>query len=62
LKGTVAEPSPQGKLKREIRLSAREQTNLAFGGIDGKTVFVTRIGGEIRAESRAAAAPSVQIA
>ncbi len=42
LKGTVAVLSPQGKLKREVRLSATEPTNLAFGGTDGKTVFVTQ--------------------
>jgi len=42
LKGTVAVLSPRGKLKREVRLSAREPTNLAFGGTDGKTVFVTQ--------------------
>jgi sugar lactone lactonase YvrE len=42
LKGTIAVLSPQGKLKREITLSAREPTNLAFGGSDGKTVFVTQ--------------------
>jgi signal peptidase len=29
-------------LKREIQLNAREPTNLAFGGKDGKTVFVTQ--------------------
>jgi sugar lactone lactonase YvrE len=34
--------TPAGKLKREIALKAKEPTNLAFGGIDGKTVFVTR--------------------
>jgi sugar lactone lactonase YvrE len=42
LKGTIAVLSPQGKLKREIRLNAKEPTNLAFGGNDGKTVFVTQ--------------------
>ena len=42
LKGTVAELSPQGKIKREIPLTAPEPTNLAFGGVDGKTVFVTQ--------------------
>ena len=42
LKGTVAMVSPEGKLKREIGLSAKEPTNLAFGGNDGKTVFVTQ--------------------
>jgi sugar lactone lactonase YvrE len=42
LKGTIAVLSPQGKLKREITLKAKEPTNLAFGGNDGKTVFVTQ--------------------
>jgi sugar lactone lactonase YvrE len=42
LKGTIAVLTPQGKLKREIRLNAREPTNLAFGGDDGKTIFVTQ--------------------
>jgi sugar lactone lactonase YvrE len=42
LKGTIAVLSPRGKLKREIALKAKEPTNLAFGGHDGKTVFVTQ--------------------
>ena len=42
LKGTVAVLTPQGKLTREIKLSASEPTNLAFGGSDGKTIFVTQ--------------------
>jgi len=42
LKGTIAVLTPQGKLKREIKLSAAEPTNLAFGGNDGKTVYVTQ--------------------
>jgi sugar lactone lactonase YvrE len=42
LKGTVAELSPEGKLKREIQLTAPEPTNLAFGGADGRTIFVTQ--------------------
>jgi sugar lactone lactonase YvrE len=42
LKGTIAVLSPQGVVEREIRLSAAEPTNLAFGGSDGKTVFVTQ--------------------
>jgi sugar lactone lactonase YvrE len=42
LKGTIAVLTPQGKLKREIRLNAKEPTNLAFGGEDGKTIFVTQ--------------------
>jgi signal peptidase len=42
LKGTVAVLSPDGKLKREIPLRAKEPTNLAFGGPDGRTVYVTQ--------------------
>jgi signal peptidase len=42
LKGTIAVLTPVGKLKREIQLKAKEPTNLAFGGPDGKTVFVTQ--------------------
>jgi streptogramin lyase len=42
LKGTVAILSPDGKIEREVPLSAKEPTNLAFGGRDGKTVFVTQ--------------------
>jgi signal peptidase len=42
LKGTIAVLSPQGKLKQEIQLQGKEPTNLAFGGNDGKTVFVTQ--------------------
>jgi len=42
LKGTVAVLTPAGRLLREIALKAREPANLAFGGKDGKTVFVTQ--------------------
>src|ERR1700728_377783 len=42
LKGTIAELSPQGTLRREVQLTAPEPTNLAFGGTDGKTIFVTQ--------------------
>jgi signal peptidase len=42
LKGTIAVLSPAGTLEREIRLGAKEPTNLAFGGADGKTIFVTQ--------------------
>ncbi len=42
LKGTIAVLTPQGKLTREIKLTAKEPTNLAFGGHDGKTIFVTQ--------------------
>lgn len=39
--GTVAVVSPQGNLLREVRLRGVRPTNLAFGGEDGRTVFVT---------------------
>jgi len=42
LKGTVAVLSPDGTIKREISLRAKEPSNLAFGGVDGRTVFVTK--------------------
>jgi len=42
LKGTIAVLTPAGKLIREIKLNAAEPTNLAFGGQDGRTVFVTQ--------------------
>lgn len=42
LKGTIAVLTPGGKLIREIPLNGKEPTNLAFGGNDGKTVFVTQ--------------------
>ncbi len=48
LKGTIAVLSPDGKILREIPTTAKEPTNLAFGGPDGKTVYVTqRMGGFI---------------
>ena len=39
--GTVAIVSPQGTLLREVALAGRKPTNLAFGGRDGRSVFVT---------------------
>jgi sugar lactone lactonase YvrE len=39
--GTIAIVSPQGKLLREVKLKGLFPTNVAFGGTDGKTVFVT---------------------
>jgi signal peptidase len=42
LKGTIAVLAPDGSLVREIALRAAEPTNLAFGGPDGRTVFVTQ--------------------
>jgi sugar lactone lactonase YvrE len=42
LKGTIEVLTPDGKTVREIALTAKEPTNLAFGGPDGKTVYVTQ--------------------
>jgi signal peptidase len=42
LKGTIAVLAPDGRALREIALRAKEPTNLAFGGADGKTVYVTQ--------------------
>lgn len=42
LKGTIAVLAPHGTLLREIPLRASEPTNLAFGGPDGRTVYVTQ--------------------
>jgi len=40
-KGVIAKVSPQGKLLSEIKLKGKYPTNVAFGGKDGKQVFVT---------------------
>ena len=40
-KGTVAKVSPQGKLLDEIKLKGTKPSNIAFGGTDGRTAFVT---------------------
>jgi len=40
-KGTVAKVSPRGELLKEIVLVGKKPSNIAFGGDDGKTVFVT---------------------
>jgi sugar lactone lactonase YvrE len=42
LKGTILILSSNGTVEREVPLTAKEPTNLAFGGADGKTVFVTQ--------------------
>ncbi len=42
LKGSIAVLTPDGKVQREIALKGREPSNLAFGGKDGKTIFVTQ--------------------
>lgn len=40
-KGTVAVISPNGELMREVELTAQKPTNIAFGGADGRTCFIT---------------------
>lgn len=40
-KGTVAKISPKGEILHEITLAGKSPSNIAFGGKDGKTVFVT---------------------
>ena len=40
-KGVVAKVSPSGKLLHEITLIGKKPTNVAFGGNDGCTVYVT---------------------
>jgi gluconolactonase len=40
-KGTVAKVSPKGYIVKEITLAGKKPTNVAFGGKDGRTVYVT---------------------
>jgi gluconolactonase len=40
-KGTIAVLSPKGDLLREIQLRGKSCSNLVFGGLNGKLVFVT---------------------
>jgi sugar lactone lactonase YvrE len=40
-KGVVAKVSPSGKLLKEIKLIGKKPTNIAFGGKDGRSVYVT---------------------
>lgn len=40
-KGVVAKISPQGNIIKEIQLIGQKPTNVAFGGEDGRTVYVT---------------------
>jgi sugar lactone lactonase YvrE len=48
LKGSVVVMDPDGRILREVQLTAAEPSNLAFGGVDGRTVYVTqRKGGYI---------------
>ncbi|MCG7540311.1 SMP-30/gluconolactonase/LRE family protein [Pseudoalteromonas sp. CO348] len=39
--GVVAVVSPQGKLMKEIKLKGKHPTNVAFGGEEGKRLFIT---------------------
>lgn len=40
-KGVIAKVSPQGELLMEIELAGKKCTNIAFGGPDGCTAYVT---------------------
>jgi gluconolactonase len=40
-KGTVAVVSPNGQVLREIMLTGKNPSNIAFGGPDGRTCYVT---------------------
>jgi gluconolactonase len=40
-KGVIAMVSPAGKLLREITLTGKKPSNIAFGGPDGRTAYVT---------------------
>ena len=40
-KGAIAVLSPDGKLIREVLLKGKNCSNLVFGGLNGKLVFVT---------------------
>lgn len=42
-KGTVAVVSPAGEVIREIDVLGTKPSNLCFGGVDGKTVYVTEV-------------------
>lgn len=40
-KGTVVKVSPEGEILQEITVSGKKPSNIAFGGNDGKTAYVT---------------------
>ena len=40
-KGTIVVLSPEGKIINEIQLKGKKPSNIAFGGHDGRTVYVT---------------------
>ncbi|GHF77125.1 SMP-30/gluconolactonase/LRE family protein [Thalassotalea marina] len=39
--GEIAVITPQGELKKTIKLTGQHPTNIAFGGEDGKQIFIT---------------------
>lgn len=40
-KGTIVKLSPEGKILREIQLTGKKPSNIAFGGKDGRTAYIT---------------------
>jgi gluconolactonase len=40
-KGTIVKLSPNGALLKEIKLKGKKPSNIAFGGNDGRTAFIT---------------------
>ncbi len=40
-KGTVVKISPEGKVLEEIKMSGKTPSNIAFGGTDGRTAYIT---------------------
>ena len=40
-KGTVAKVSPEGEVLLEVKLTGKNPSNIAFGGPDGRTCYVT---------------------
>jgi len=40
-KGTVVKVSPEGEVLLEVKLTGKKPTNIAFGGPDGRTCYVT---------------------
>ncbi|MBT8264578.1 MAG: SMP-30/gluconolactonase/LRE family protein [Muriicola sp.] len=40
-KGSVVIVSPKGQILKEVFLKGKKPSNIAFGGVDGKTCFVT---------------------
>lgn len=42
-KGTVVKMSPSGEVLREIDVLGKKPSNLCFGGLDGKTIYVTEV-------------------